>query len=161
MKNQNRNIIGTGLVMLTLILMWGIAFIGNEGRKNDEIIAEETQKTEHADSLIGQYQLRETYGWKNVILWIESKENFEKAYGDSLRKTGHAMLFKKDIMCTGPFGETGDWECEKMCFNYVVPEDTSNVINEIAKKSRGKTLVVIGSLFNNGSEFGGKTYWCE
>lgn len=116
---------------------------------------------EHKGSTIGQYQLRETYEWKDVILWIESKENFEKAYGDSLRKIGHAMVFTKDPMCTGPFGETGDWECEKMCFKYIVPEENPNVINEIAEKSKGKTLVIIGSLFNNGTEFGGSVYWCE
>ena len=110
---------------------------------------------------IGQNQLMRTYGWKNVILWIESKENFEKAYGDSLRKTGHAMLFTKDPMCAGPFGESGSWEYDKMCFQYILPEENPNILEQIAEKSRGKTLVIIGSLFNYDTEFGGTAYWCE
>lgn len=130
----------------------------------DSKYAETKKETESINTkkiTIGQYQLRDSYKWNDVILWIESKDNFEKAYGDSLRKTGHVMLFTKDPMCTGPFGETGDWECEKMCFKYIVPEENPNVINEIAEKSKGKTLVVIGSLFKNGTEFGGSAYWCE
>jgi len=109
---------------------------------------------------IEQYQLKGTYDWKDIILWTESKESFEKAYGDSLREIGYKMSFLK-----GKFDlfeeTTGDWSIEKKEFKYIVPKDNKDEINEIAEKSRGKTLVVIGSLFYNGTEFDGNAYWCE
>lgn len=150
-----------GFIAMLVGMAIGFVWLAKPVNEKSENNKSSNLQIEHKDSIIGQYQLRETYKWNDVILWMESKENFEKAYGDSLIKTGHAMLFTKDPMCTGPFGETGDWECEKMCFKYIVPEENPNVINEIAEKSKGKTLVVIGSLFNNGTEFGGNAYWCE
>lgn len=159
MKTKSNLFFGYTAILIIFIAIVVLSQIySNKDQSNNE---QQSEIIQTKTLTIGQYQLRETYEWKDVILWIESKENFEKAYGDSLRKTGYAMLFTKDPMCTGPFGETGDWSCEKMCFRYVVPEENPNVINEIAEKSKGKTLVVIGSLFNNGTEFGGNAYWCK
>lgn len=159
MKTKSNLFFGYTAILIIFIAIVVLSQIySNKDQSNNE---QQSEIIQTKTLTIGQYQLRETYEWKDVILWIESKENFEKAYGDSLRKTGHAMLFTKDPMCTGPFGETGDWECDKLCFKYIVPEENPNVINEIAEKSKGKTLVVIGSLFNNGTEFGGNAYWCK
>lgn len=151
------------LIIIIVLLSSAVAYMSDSYFDNNQNnkINKNIPTAEPIIITIGQYQLRETYKWNDIILWIESKENFEKAYGDSLRKTGHTMMFRKDPLCTGPFGEADDWEYDKLCFRYIIQEENPNIIHEIAEKSKGKTLVVIGTLFNNATEFGGPTYWCE
>lgn len=127
-------------------------------KKNQTIIIREKPIT---DSLISQNKMQEIYGWNKIILWIESKENFEKAYHTKLYWINYPMEFVKHPECIDPFGGSSEWRDDKLCFYYRFPSGKPEIPNLIAKESRGKTLVIIGSLYDNGKRFSGGVYWCE
>lgn len=108
--------------------------------------------------LINQYDLKKDYGWKDIILWTESKESFERSYNTKLNWINYPMGFKKDLSCISPVGGD-DWIYNKICYQYVVPLSNPHMIDSIAKFSKGKTLVVIGSVYNNMQNFYGNAYW--
>ncbi|MCF7834892.1 hypothetical protein K9M48_02440 [Candidatus Gracilibacteria bacterium] len=111
--------------------------------------------------LISQYDLKKDYGWQDIILWAESKENFEKAYNTKLNWLNYAMGFQRDPMCTDPLGGGGEWKYEKVCFNFVWRPNIPNMLDKIAVQTRGKTLVIIGTIHDNAQRFSGDVYWCE
>lgn len=112
---------------------------------------------------MSQLKMKEAYGWKDVILWIESKESFEKAYNTRLNWMNYPMGFRKDPLCCEPYGCSGNWDLEKCCYNYVIVAGIPNMLEKIANESKGKTLVVIGNTYriNDGENFMGNAYWCE
>ncbi len=110
---------------------------------------------------ISQYDMKKDYGWKDIILWNESKENFEKAYDTKLIWLNYAMGFQRDPMCTDPIGGGGEWIYDKICFDFVWRPNMPNMLDQIATQTRGKTLVVIGSIHDNNQRFSGNVYWCE
>lgn len=116
-------------------------------------------KTQEENILISQYDLKKDYGWQDIILWAESKESFEKAYNTKLNWLNYAMGFQRDPMCTDPIGGGGEWRYEKMCFNFIWRSNMPNMLDEIAVQTRGKTLVVIGSIHDNNQRFSGNVYW--
>lgn len=116
-------------------------------------------KSQDENIFISQYDLKKDYGWKDIILWNESKENFEKAYDTKLNWLNYAMGFQRDPMCTDPIGGGGEWRYEKICFNFVLRPNMPNMLDQIAVQTRGKTLVVIGSIHDNNERFSGNVYW--
>lgn len=116
-------------------------------------------KSQEENIFISQYNLKKDYGWQDIILWTESKESFEKAYNTKLNWLNYAMGFQRDPMCTDPIGGGGEWRYEKMCFNFVWRPNMPNMLDEIAVQTRGKTLVVIGSIHDNNQRFSGNVYW--
>lgn len=119
------------------------------------------QNTAPEKITISQLRMEESYGWKRVILWMETKENFEKAYGVQLHWTDYKLILKRNPQLSNPFGEVSDWQYEKVQFYYEYEWNMDDQLEKIAEKSKGKSLVIIGSLFNNGTEFVGNAYWCE
>jgi len=116
-------------------------------------------KTQDENILISQYDLKKDYGWQDIILWNESKESFEKAYNTKLNLLNYAMGFQRDPMCTNPIGGGDDWQYDKICFNFIFRPHLPNMLDAISIKSKGKTLVIIGTLHDNGQRFGGNVYW--
>lgn len=115
-------------------------------------------KSQDENILISQYDLKKDYGWQDIILWAESKESFEKAYNTKLHWINYPMGFKKDLSCISPVGGD-DWIYDKICYQYVVPLSNPHMIDSIAKLSKGKTLVIIGTTHNNMQNFYGNAYW--
>ena len=108
---------------------------------------------------ISQYQLKKDYGWKDIIMWLESKEDFEKVYSIKLNNIDQCMGFKKDPTCSDPAGGDSEWKDIKVCFNYIWPPNTPDILSEIATQSKGKTLVLIGFVYNNNENFLAQVYW--
>jgi len=121
----------------------------------------QVQKSELEDILISQYDLKKDYGWKDIILWKESKESFEKAYSTKINWINYVMGFRRDVMCSDPIGGGGDWQYDKLCFNFVWMPNMPDILDEIAYQTRGKTLVIVGDTDNNGQNFFGDVYWYE
>ncbi len=134
-------------VILTLILV-------AQPKENVETV------TESKGITINQYKLKSDYGWRDIVLWAESQESFEIVYHDTLHKINYSMGFQRDPMCIDPIGgNSGNWIYEKTCFNFVWPPNVPNVLENIAMETRDKTLVIIGSIHNNGQNFYGDVYW--
>lgn len=124
----------------------------------DESRGDKSSITEQKVVTISQYQLKQMYGWKDIILWSESKDAFESAYQTKLHWINYPMGFKKDPSCISPVGGD-DWIYDKICYQYVVPLSTPHMIDSIAKLSKGNTLVIIGTTHNNMQNFYGNAYW--
>lgn len=162
MENQNSGnklLIPLGVILLVLGVLAGLASIGELLEKTKKPKEKSITKTEII--LISQYEMKKDYGWKDIVLWAESKENFEKAYNTKLNWLNYAMGFQRDPMCTDPIGGGGEWRYEKMCFNFVRRPNMPNMLDEIAVQTRGKTIVVIGSIHDNNQRFSGNVYWCD
>jgi hypothetical protein len=136
-----------------VILAVGLLIDTDEPNGNKSSITEQKVVT------ISQYQLKQTYGWKDIIMWAESKEAFESAYNVHLKYIDHSMGFKKDSTCSDPAGGDWEWKDMKVCFNYIWPPNTPDILSEIAAQSKGKTLVLIGSIYNNNENFLAQVYW--
>lgn len=162
MENQNSGnklLISLGVSLLVLAILAGLVAIGEILGKAKKSKKESISKTEII--LISQYEMKKNYGWQDIILWAESKENFEKAYNTKLNWLNYAMGFQRDPMCISPIGGDGEWQYDKICFNFVIRLDLPNMLYEIAAKTKNKTLVVIGSIHDNNQRFSGNVYWCE
>ena len=158
MKNQNSNIVFVATLSAVITFLSTVAFFANKEAKEDT----SKEEIEAKAIIISQYNLKKEYGWKDIILWNESKEIFEKAYKTKLHWINYNMGFQRDPMCGDPMGgNSGDWKYEKVCFNFVWPPNVPNILEKIVVESRGKTLVIIGSIHNNGQNFFGDVYWCE
>lgn len=154
MKNQTYIILIVLLVFVAIVLAVRVYIPKDQSDSGISTIQDE-------NILISQYDLEKDYGWKDIILWNESKKNFEKAYNTKLNWLNYAMGFQRDPMCTDPIGGGGEWQYEKICFNFVRRPNMPNMLDEIAVQTRGKTLVVIGSIHDNNQRFSGNVYWCE
>lgn len=154
MKNQTYIILIALLVFIAIVL--AVRVYIPKGQSDQGI-----NKIQDKKILISQYQLQEQYGWKDIILWNESKENFEKAYTTQLNWMNYAMGFQRDSTCSDPYGGGGEWSYEKICFHFVLRADLPKMLDEMSLQSKGKILVVIGSIHDNNQKFSGNVYWCE
>lgn len=156
-KLMKRFLFFIGLALVTIVLAILAIFIAETSISKGQTDPT-ANKTKEENILISQYDLKKDYGWQDIILWNESKENFEKAYNTKLNWINYPMGFKKDPSCISPVGGD-DWIYDKICYQYVVPLSNPHMIDSIAKLSKGKTLVIIGTTHNNMQNFYGNAYW--
>lgn len=157
MNRENKAyIIGMLILGFFVTSFLTISFIRHK-EQNNRTIREEIVK----DSLISQYHLQKIYGWKEIVLWTESKESFEKACGQKLHWINYPMDFVWHPECVNPFGGGEEWPHIKACFYYRFPTGKPEIPELIAKESQNKNLVIIGSLYSYGQKFSGTVYWYE
>lgn len=156
MKNQNSNIVFVAIVSALITFVSTVAFFANKEAKEDD-----NRERIDPEILISQNQMKENYGWKDVILWNESKESFEKAFKTKLHWMNYPLGFKKDPSCIDPFGGASEWRYDKICYQYVRHANIPDMLEDASNESKGKILVVLGTIYNNGENFFGNAYWCE
>jgi len=157
MNSKSNLFFGYTALLLVFIAVVVIVQIQSNKNQSDSV----PNKPQDENILISQYDLKRIYGWQDIILWNESKENFEKAHDTKLNWLNYAMGFQRDPMCTDPIGGGGEWQYDKLCFNFVFRPNLPNMLDEVVVQTRGKTLVVIGSIHDNNQRFSGNVYWCE
>ena len=155
MKTKSNLFFGYSAILVIFFTIVVVVQIYSPINKSDS----NSTRPQEENIFISQYDLKKDYGWQDIILWNESKESFEKAYNTKLNWLNYAMGFQRDPMCTDPIGGGGEWRYEKMCFNFVWRPNMPNMMDQIAVQTRGKTLVVIGSIHDNNQRFSGNVYW--
>ena len=122
-------------------------------------IETDVKKENIKDSLISQYQLKERYRWEDIVLWQESKQDFEKAYNTKLYSAGYTMDFAKDPSCIDPLGGQEEWSKIKICYSYRFDSDHPGLLNALDFQTPGMILVVIGNTYNFQQNFMGRVYF--
>jgi hypothetical protein len=159
-SNKIYKILGLIAVGMCCIMVIGVLTTDSKDTKTKK----QTETIYEPDHLtMSQLKMKEAYGWKEIVLWKESKENFEKAYGKKLQHLDLSLSFKMNTFCCEPYGCSGNWDMEKMCFEYIIMTNMPDELYELSNKSYGKTLVVIGNTYrlNDVERFVGQSWWCE
>jgi hypothetical protein len=154
MKPKHLSLLSVGMI---LIVFASIYF--SPGMWETKTPESNIAPSESSEIYISQTQMKENYGWLDIVLWTESKENFEKAFGVALNKTNYPLGFKKDPSCIDPVGGGDEWQYDKICYQYVLRPNTNNLLKDVSTISKGKTLVVIGTVYNDRQNFLGDAYW--